>query len=178
VKIDDASRRRGRRDLAGAMAKNKSAKTMLGIKKMMAGGARAAQPVQPVQPAQKRTRPAGEPSAARGEQAGLGAAGHGTESGDVLDDNFMLEAIAPGDEDPDVLDGGSGAEDSDGEDARRAAAGKKRKHEELKARKKALQAPRREDSAAIASAGAGDKAAFFLVRSPVASAARMRGARR
>ena len=151
---------------------------MLGIKKMMAGGARAAQPVQPVQPAQKRTRPAGEPSAARGEQAGLGAAGHGTESGDVLDDNFMLEAIAPGDEDPDVLDGGSGAEDSDGEDARRAAAGKKRKHEELKARKKALQAPRREDSAAIASAGAGDKAAFFLVRSPVASAARMRGARR
>ena len=157
------------------MAKNKSAKTMLGIKKMMAGGAGAAQPPQLPQ---KRARPAGDPPAARGEEAGRAAAGQGAESGDVLDDNFMLEAIAPGDEDPDVLDGGSGAEDSDGEDARQAAAGKKRKHEELKARKKALQAPRREDSAAIASAGAGDKAAFFLVRSPVAAAARMRGARR
>ena len=152
------------------MAKNKSAKKMLGIKKMMAGGAG---------PAQKPPRFAGEPPAARGEQAGRPSQ-HlpSAESGDVLDDNFMLEAIAPGDEGPAALDGGSGAEDSSGEDAGRAAAGKRRKHEELKERKRALQAPRREDSAAIASAGAGDKAAFFLVRLPVSAAARMRGAGR
>jgi hypothetical protein len=137
------------------MAK-KSAK-MLGIKKMMAGGAGAAP-----QPPQKRDRPAKEPSAC---QQG--------ESGDVLDDNFMAEEVAHG-EGPDALDGGSSGADSDGEDANRAAASKKRKHEALKERKKALKAPRREDSAAISSAGAEGKAAFFLVRKPVAAASRAR----
>ena len=134
------------------MAK-KSAKT-LGIKKMMAGGA-GTTPQSP----QKHDRPAKEPSA--GQQG---------ESGDVLDDNFMAEEVAHG-EGPDALDGGSSGEDLDGEDAKRAAASKKRKHEALKERKKALKAPRREDSAAISSAGAEGKAAFFLVREPVVAAA-------
>ena len=137
------------------MAK-KSAK-MLGIKKMMAGGASAAPP-----PPQKRDRTAKEISTF---QQG--------ESGDVLDDNFMAEEVSHG-EGPDELDGGSSGEDWDGEDAERAAATKKRKHEALKERKKALEAPRREDSAAVSSAGCEGKAAFFLVREPVAAASRAR----
>jgi len=142
--------------VSGPMVK-KSAK-MLGIKKMMAGGAGAAP-----QPPQKRDRPAKKPSAC---QQG--------ESGDVLDDNFMAEEVAHGEGSADALDGGSSGADSDGEDADRAAVSKKRKHEALKERKKALKAPRREDSAAISSASAEGKAAFFLVKKLVAAASHVR----
>lgn len=144
----------------------KNAAKMLDIKKMMKGGASAA--------------PAGRSAAAK---PGLGATSDGTAnappakrsrpemdsgdaiSGDILEDNFIVESFAPGDEGgADALDGGSDAGSDDDMD-RQAAASKKRKHDTLKAKKraKAGAGPTREDSLTIAAASAEAKADIFLV---------------
>ena len=142
------------------MAKNK-AKKMMVIKQMMKSDHSPATSLPKPNP-HIVTLPSGEPPSKRIRPEDTDAGGV---SGDVLDDNFMQEAIVSEDEGHnDALDGGSDV-DSDDAGKARVAENKKRKHEVLKEKKKAKagQAPCREDSAAISSAGARDKAQFFLV---------------
>ena len=87
-------------------------------------------------------------------------------SGDILEDNFLVEDLAAGDQ-GDALDAGSDAgSDDEAEDRDMVAANRKRKTQTLKDKKKAKagEGPRREDSLAIAAASAHVKHEFFLVR--------------
>jgi hypothetical protein len=132
-----------------AMGKNTG--KMIGIKKMMKRSTSCVAPV--AEPSAKRSRK-GE---AEGPREGI--------SGDILEGNFMVENLAAGDDgDVNALDGGSDVGSGD-EDRERVADNKKRKHEALKEKKraKAGEAPRREDSLAVAAASAAFKADFFLV---------------
>ena len=107
----------------------------------------------------KKRRPAGN-----GESDGV--------SGDVLDDNFLVETLDAG-------SGGAALDDTGDEMDLASSTHKKRKHDELKEKKKAraVAGPRREDSAVIASASVEAKAEFFLVhaRSPAVCKAQTLG---
>lgn len=131
---------------------------MIAINKMMKGSPNSAGAVR----ASEGEGAMPESSAKRSRKAET--VGEGI-SGDILEDNFMVEDLAAGDDgDMNALDGGSDA-GSDDEDRLRAADNKKRKLEALKEKKKAKagEAPRREDSLAVAAASAETKADFFLV---------------
>jgi len=143
----------------------KNASKMLDIKKMMKpssaagprpGAAASHVPVvasEPNAPPAKRSRPELD--------SGEGISGI---SGDILEDNFLVENSAAGDEgDVNALYGGSDEESADAD--RGQTTNKKRKQDALKEKKrlKAGAGPTREDSLALASKTAAGKADMFLV---------------
>lgn len=138
----------------------KSARRLLAIKQMM-------NPAQPAATKPKRSRPEEESvqtSRAADAVPAVAQAAPATRdagiSGDVLDDNFLVEDIGV---DADTLNESSNEDAADRLPQNQAAANKKRRTEALKEKRKGAKEGklRREDSLAIVTASAREKAAFF-----------------
>ena len=143
----------------------KSARRLLAIKQMM-------NPAQPAATKPKRSRPEEESvqtSRAADAVPAVAQAAPATRdagiSGDVLDDNFLVEDIGVDslDANADTLNESSNEDAADRLPQNQAAANKKRRTEALKEKRKGAKEGklRREDSLAIVTASAREKAAFF-----------------
>jgi hypothetical protein len=140
-----------RTELTRLESMGKSAAKLIGIKKMMKRGTPS-----PASSAGPKTSASQKSRRADGE-------GAGSVSGDILDDNFLVETLAGGEGAAAALEGDSDESEGEGHTDPDSAL-KRRRHEELKEKKKARAgaAPRREDSAAVVSASPEAKAEFFL----------------
>ena len=130
---------------------------MTGIQKEMKGRLRT-QPDASKHRAERVLDPgAALPSSHKKSRRAEGVDGN-RESGDMLDDNFLVENL-------DASNGGVALDDLDEDIDISSSIHKKRKQDELKEMKKAKArtGPKREDSATIVSASVEAKAEFFLV---------------
>ena len=139
---------------------------MIGIKKMMkAGQGSGASPAAAARPDGSNAVMAEDESSLPTKRMWTEVQTHQDVSGDLLDDNFLVEGITAGEgRSGTALDGGS---DSDDDEKERRKDKKKLQNQALKEMKRARvgESVRREDGAAAASGSADEKAAFFLVHS-------------